>query len=341
MRDEIIDGFRNGPHVVILGAGATMAAIPNGDKYGNRCSAMDDFIENMGLQDILHDCDIQTTSRNLETIFSELSERPECVDIKNALESQIWNKMGKLVIPDTPTAYDYLLLSLRYKDHVFSFNWDNLLIQSYQRLQSQFTVDLPQIHFLHGNVGISFCGDCRIVQPSQNPSCVKCNGPLSTPGLLFPVKQKDYSADPYIAGAWSCFLKALEDAKLLTIFGYSAPSTDQEAVKMMQKAFSQTLKALSTIEVIDIADRSVVSDKWSSFSRPVNYHIEINSSIFDSLLAKYPRRTTEGYSEVFLEGRWAESAVTMKESSSMEELFEQYKPLLDREDEGDFSFVSN
>ena len=28
------------PHVVILGAGATIATIPNGDKHGNPCSVM-------------------------------------------------------------------------------------------------------------------------------------------------------------------------------------------------------------------------------------------------------------------------------------------------------------
>lgn len=337
----MIDSFKAGPHVVVLGAGATMATIPNGDKYGNRCSVMDNFIENMGLQDILSDCHIQTTSRNLEDIYSELSTRSDCAEIKNALEDQIRYKLGKLVIPDTPTAYDYLLLSLRDKDYVFSFNWDNLLIQSYQRLQKHFTADLPQMHFLHGNIGISFCEDCRIVQPSKNCKCVRCGGQLSSPGLLFPVKKKDYTSDSYIAGAWNCFLRALEDARLLTIYGYSAPSTDQEAVKLMQKAFSQTSKVLSTIEVIDIAERSVVADKWSPFSKPVNYHVDIVPSIFDSLVAKYPRRTTEGYAEVTLGGRWVDSAITMNKVDSMAELYEQYKPLLDREDDGDYSFITN
>lgn len=31
------------PHIVILGAGATMAAIPNGDRNGKRCSVMKGF----------------------------------------------------------------------------------------------------------------------------------------------------------------------------------------------------------------------------------------------------------------------------------------------------------
>jgi hypothetical protein len=37
--------MKNRPHVVILGAGATMAAIPNGDKNGRKSSIMNGFIK--------------------------------------------------------------------------------------------------------------------------------------------------------------------------------------------------------------------------------------------------------------------------------------------------------
>ena len=38
------------PHVVILGTGATIATIPNGDKHGNPCSVMHGFVKNLGLE---------------------------------------------------------------------------------------------------------------------------------------------------------------------------------------------------------------------------------------------------------------------------------------------------
>lgn len=41
--------MKNRPHVVILGAGATMAAIPGGDKNGRRSSVMSGFIESLGV----------------------------------------------------------------------------------------------------------------------------------------------------------------------------------------------------------------------------------------------------------------------------------------------------
>ena len=37
---EIFEIENTRPHVVILGAGATIATIPNGDKHGNPCSVM-------------------------------------------------------------------------------------------------------------------------------------------------------------------------------------------------------------------------------------------------------------------------------------------------------------
>lgn len=45
--------MKNRPHVVILGAGASCAAIPHGDKYGKKISTMSGFIEKLGLTDIL------------------------------------------------------------------------------------------------------------------------------------------------------------------------------------------------------------------------------------------------------------------------------------------------
>ena len=45
--------MKNRPHVVILGAGASCATIPNGDKNGRKISAMSGFIEKLGLDRII------------------------------------------------------------------------------------------------------------------------------------------------------------------------------------------------------------------------------------------------------------------------------------------------
>ena len=65
-------------HTVILGAGATIAAIPNGDKNGKKSSVMNGLIEKLQLQNILDGVKLKTNSDNLEDIYSELYSRAEC-----------------------------------------------------------------------------------------------------------------------------------------------------------------------------------------------------------------------------------------------------------------------
>lgn len=58
-------------HTVILGAGATVATIPNGDKHGKKSSVMNGLIEKLQLSDILSGIKLNTKSDNLEDIYSE------------------------------------------------------------------------------------------------------------------------------------------------------------------------------------------------------------------------------------------------------------------------------
>ena len=39
------------PHLFILGAGATKATIPNGDKYGRKSPVMERFMHKIGIDD--------------------------------------------------------------------------------------------------------------------------------------------------------------------------------------------------------------------------------------------------------------------------------------------------
>ena len=76
--DEIENGLKSlsrRPHVVILGAGASVAAIPNGDKHGRKISVMNGFIDRLGMRDILSGTNVK--SENLEEVYSELSEHFE------------------------------------------------------------------------------------------------------------------------------------------------------------------------------------------------------------------------------------------------------------------------
>lgn len=90
-------------HTVILGAGATIAAIPNGDRNGKISSVMDGLIKKLELSDILHGIDLHIESSNLVDIYPELSSRPECKEVVKQLEKSIYDYFASLELPDYPT----------------------------------------------------------------------------------------------------------------------------------------------------------------------------------------------------------------------------------------------
>lgn len=118
-------------HTVILGAGATMAAIPNGDKNGKKSSVMNGMISKLGLDDLLADVKLDTKSENIEDIYSELYMKPEYAEVVKELEKRLYDYFDSFEIPDTPTVYDFLILGLTEKDVIATFNWDPLLVQAY------------------------------------------------------------------------------------------------------------------------------------------------------------------------------------------------------------------
>ena len=65
--------FSSRPHLVILGAGATVDAIPNGDKNGKRSSVMSGFLDTLGFNGIIKEAGLNIESDNLEDIYTDLA----------------------------------------------------------------------------------------------------------------------------------------------------------------------------------------------------------------------------------------------------------------------------
>lgn len=281
--------MKNRPHVVILGAGATMAAIPGGDKNGRRSSVMSGFIESLGMTEILKEVELKTSSNNLEDIYSELHSRPECDAIRKELDSRIRAYFSELELPDEPNIYDLLLLALRKKDIVATFNWDPLLLQAYQRA-CRVTKDLPDLAFLHGNVLVGYCRDHKR-GGILDTYCPDCGKPFDPAPLLYPVAHKNYAADPYILDNWKAIQNKLKRAYLVTIFGYSAPKTDVEAIALMKGAWGAVEERnLEDFEFIDICDEDSLIANWQEFIH--SHHYQVHKDFFSSSLAQHPRRTT-------------------------------------------------
>ena len=339
--DDYITLKRQSPHLFILGAGATMAAIPCGDKFGRKSSAMNNFLSNIGKQYLLDDIELETTSTNIEEIYSELhrkSDDPRYKEVADTIEDEIYDYFSQMQLPDEPTMYDYLIISLRHKDCIASFNWDPLLIQAYNRV-NKITRDLPQMVFLHGNVAAAICTKCNKYQPRRNVLCYDCKSILQPSKLLYPVEHKDYHTDVFIAGQWAIFNDFINRAALISIWGYSAPSSDIEAKNAMLDAYSSQFRKLDDFEVIDVKSYDDIYTTWNDFLKENNGHLKYMSSLSESLVAKYPRRSTEGYCHQYLKGNWNGSAITLDCDETFDELQEKLTPLLENEDNKDYSVI--
>lgn len=323
--------MKNRPHVVILGAGASCAVIPNGDKNGKWISAMSGFIKKLGLSDIIEKVSINTKSDNLEDIYMELDERsnnePDCFEVKNELETVIREYMSSFVLPDEPTVYDFLVMSLTSKDLIATFNWDPFLVQAIARAQ-RYTNNIPQVAFLHGNVAVGYCEDDNIM--GNVGRLCKCGKPLSPMKLLFPIKKKDYTSDTAINKSWKQLRNALEKAYMVTIFGYSAPASDAEAVDMLKQAWGAVdERKLEEIELIDIRDENEVIKSWSQFIH--THHYSYHTSFFDSTLAKCPRRSCEATFDRLMNCIWLDDSKGFKEGMSFSDIDEKTYRLIEEE----------
>lgn len=317
--------MKSRPHVVILGAGASVAAIPNGDANGKKISVMDDFFQKTGTSYLLDGIDLKTKSKNLEDIYSEIYDRPELLEVRHNLEKAIYDYFSDLQIPEEPTIYDFLILSLRNKDLIATFNWDPLLLQAYNRCR-QITSNLPYIKYLHGNVAVGLCEEHKVFGEVEKycPICKKQFSPLK---LLYPIHKKDYSSDIFINDQWNSLEKALSFAFIFTIFGYGAPSSDIEAIKMLKKAWGDTEKRpFEQTEIIDIKSENELTETWEPFIH--SHHYEIHKSFFDSTIASFPRRTCECLYDQNMDANFVDNESGFKESMNWEEIKNYLEPLL-------------
>jgi len=329
-------------HLVILGAGASIATIKEGDRYGNKISAMDNFISKANLSDILDEVDLETQSNNLEDIYAEMHSRIDCTDLRIELERKIEDYLRGFKLPENPKIYDMLILSLRGKDAIATFNWDPMLIEAYNRV-NKITKDLPELLFLHSFISAGFCKSHNTFGLIQY-NCPKCNKPFQKVPLLFPYKEKDYSSDTFINEQWNILKQYLGESEIITIFGYSAPPSDKSAIALFKEGFENGRKrTFDCIEIIDVKKRSELLDTWSHFiEKDGNFSLiytptkdyeedEITKKdFFNSLIAEFPRRSVEGYKKR-IGGWWNGGTKRLTPDLSFVELKELINPIIDEE----------
>jgi hypothetical protein len=130
---EIATVLHGKPHVLLLGAGASKAALPNGDKHGRAVPLLRDVAENLTLVDLFPKDLMELAIRDFEAAYSKLFDRGSSDEL-GKMDSLIRDYFSSLELPDEPNLYDIINLSLRDKDAIFTFNWDTFLVQSQRRL---------------------------------------------------------------------------------------------------------------------------------------------------------------------------------------------------------------
>jgi len=226
---------------------------------------------------------------DFESIYDELATTGRNASLKADIESRVQSYFAALQLPETPTLYDYLLLSLRDKDYIATFNWDPFLVKAFMRNKG--TRSLPRILFLHGNVEIGLCASDR-VKGFRGDTCRKCGTPFQPTKLLYPVRQKNYNADPFIVAEWKELEASLKNGYMLTIFGYGAPATDVEAVDLLLRGWGQNPTfELAEVQIVDIRPSEDLKKTWERFLCRTHYGTTAN--LWDTWLLRHPRRSCE------------------------------------------------
>lgn len=240
--------LRERPHVVVLGAGASFAATPTAEKHNRQLPLMKDLPHSLDLRDLLGTEFFNRAVDDFEAVFDSLVSAGE-TSIVEEIQERTFSYFDSFELSEETTLYDRLVLSLRAKDTIVSFNWDPLLPYAYRRNGHLGT--LPSLWFLHGNVKSGYCPNDKVMGWNDD-KCLECGGELVPTPLLYPVSQKDYESHPVLAEAWKHFEHDLIDAYFITVFGYSAPKTDVAArSRFVDRLRENKAIGLLQLEIID------------------------------------------------------------------------------------------
>lgn len=331
--NQVYNGLR---HVVILGAGASIASsLRNPEPSGKPLPSMDNFVTIVGLEDILENLPPASKAENFESLYGKQYAAEPNSPVLREIEKRIQNYFNGMVLPEEPTIYDFLMLSLRSKDIIATFNWDPFLYQAFCRI-SKFTKDLPQICFLHGCVSIGYCEETDQAGPAGYYAR-RDGGYFEPTKLLYPVEQKNYTDDKFISGEWKKlkFWMAKKNKSVrATIFGYGAPVSDVEAVSLLNEAWgTPDDRDMEQFEIIDVAAEEELRQRWNGFIH--SHHYDVVNDYFESSLALNPRRSCESYESHIncftIEEAFRNDNPIPNDFKTLKELWEWHSPLFEAE----------
>ena len=296
------------PHVVIVGAGASIAACRL-DKNGMKVPLLKNIHNILGLTDELNKYNFSNEEmQDFELLYSNIYNKDMYASLPRYLEKSVRDYFKKLTIPDEPTMYDYLILSLTDKDAIISFNWDPFLMQAYRRNLN--VGNLPMLIFPHGNVGMGICEKCHTMGYADT-LCTECYNEYQDMPLLFPIGKKDYHKHDIIKYQWKLAKEYLSRAAGITVYGYGVPDTDREAYDLIKEAYSESnIKDIAPFTIINLlSEKQTQMDKWKELldDKMVDFAEKFEDTIlwsnprvslehlFDAILQQHPRTQEKSY----------------------------------------------
>lgn len=330
IKEEIEDISMEKPHVLLIGAGASKAALPDGDKYGRKIPLLRDIALDLDLNKEFPKELIDLSKVNFEAAYSKLFNLGYKSNIAK-INTQLFEYFSNLQLPEETNLYDVMQLSLRDKDAIATFNWDPFLIQSRTRLAKLGVTKFPKLFFLHGNVSVGYCLKDKVSGVVGN-RCRTCREYFKPSHLLYPVENKNYQDGAFIEREWNAVRYFLKHCHSFTIFGYSGPKTDVEALALLKKGWGDTrTRNMEQTEIIckPGADEVELRDNWNDFIH--SGHYEIHDSFYDSFLARHPRRSGEAYWNQYIEAKFISDNPIPKDIKKLNDLVTWFSPLLNFE----------
>jgi hypothetical protein len=330
-RDEIEDPFYGRPHVVILGAGASIACQPQGDRHGRALPDMFGLAALPVIRELLDEAGIVDVNIGFEAAYSQIRATASLEEVADRIDTAVREYFREVEISDEPTIYDHLLLGLRGKDMVATFNWDPLIVQSEMRLRLAGVDDLPTVVFLHGNVAIGVCLD-HAVAGLLPGVCHECRAPLEPAPLLYPVTDKNYEDNEFIKYAWDGLRWGLKNAVVVTIFGYRAPESDRAAIREFKRAYGTAeQRQFEQYELIGRpgCDLDALRQRWDAFVH--THHYNAIDDFYDSWIAQHPRRSAEAWYKQYIEANFIDDN-PIPRTLDLEETIKWFAELISYED---------
>lgn len=308
-------GFK---HLVILGAGSTIATIPNGDKNGEESYTLANLLKDKTFTSFLEKVQGNFSTNDVEDLCKQLykEDRP----LYYEFESLVRKKYARLELPEEFTILDRLVLSLTPNDAIVSFNWDDLVIQAYQRMSDYVPEEmLPILAFPHGNA-----------QTVYNNKHYTSKRIVTSPGwfdspLNMPVDEIDYKSDVFINSQWHILDFYMRNAQMITFFGYRGPSSDEQDLKHLDELFAKN-KICDKIEIIDkdLESSIQVAKRLERFKMQTNWLYPC-ADFWHNSIAKHPRRTLSAI------GNWNYSTKTFANEETLAEFMSHVGPLIEEE----------